>query len=1097
MYAALGVATPSGDLHPAAAATYVRCDICTGFYCSWCRLGCDCNGQDLSDEEYLSDDGVEVDGDELGTAAAYGPWRWSACCGAIQLQAGVHPLTAAVYEPCGFCDDTRCSWCLGGCACDAPLAHYAWEVPDDVEDESDSESELDDDVDTDDDDDAGGGDGVTWQQIRRQLRLRGGGPKGRGEAGSSADSGPVEQAVDEGELAGLLDELNAAVDSDAPEMERGRLANAIAQRLAVRRPLAATRKAIIAASQWVRMPARYESAEACRAFFGAGRSSTIEWRTRITDALVIEAAAAELDMQAPAEAPVPTSPQATSGGSSDGSDGSTRSESRRERSRRRAAEIMADMASVRAAIAAAPAAAPPHATDTSMGAHNLNMNGNEPIAHGGGLDAVGLSPTPMLGGDGAHSATPTGNVNERRCVAPPAASLDSPVDMCVAAQAGRSPGGGCARAALDAWSPAIQQLATARGSPRPRSSTAVIDDAIDIFGADDLGPGGARAGRPASPQPQTAQQARAATAHYTANLLAADVGPYALCADRPELLKGLVVEACEARDAGIPHGTASADEWGFAWVRRFGLATGCAWMRPREARTAAEVTREIYFTIMALVWIAHMMAPSLRRRRQGYGQGLPTSSLLAIYAFRRVMRDCGRYLPDMTEVRRVLKGICARYKARWGDEAFVPQRKQPFSTAQLLGIVAVLAQGVACWPAVLCKAVLTAFCHAIATGARKDEWTASFAGDTYVRRANFHWVDDNERDLPDTPETISSRKNGDMLRGRSAPSKCDRLNIEWGGRDMWFRYDDSNPLNFAWRWQQWEIAYPCPPQERRAWPAFSPSGDDVPFTGTRADGCLMTVLLLVMSAAEAAMRSWHSCRVTIAKNLMHMRGTRIARDEVEGVIQSVVRWKTPEAMRIYARMDAKQYADYVDMATSPHIAEVTGDEPLPEIDPEGVIADHDATLAALDAEATRAAQAAKALKAAAAQPPQGKARRPRPSTGEPTKAGKHARAAAPRAFDIGNGEVVHSTGGDSWGIDGERLHMHHSFWGGADDGSSPCVVQAYIGAYKFMSGAASAHTFVIECEGHYYPARHTAVANAIADPAVRRRVRRTRLKHWE
>ena len=75
--------------------------------------------------------------------------------------------------------------------------------------------------------------------------------------------------------------------------------------------------------------------------------------------------------------------------------------------------------------------------------------------------------------------------------------------------------------------------------------------------------------------------------------------------------------------------------------------------------------------------------------------------------------------------------------------------------------------------------------------------------------------------------------------------------------------------------------------------------------------------------------------------------------------------------------------------------------------------------------------------------------------------------------------------------------MHHSFWGGADDGSSPCVVQAYIGAYKFMSGAASAHTFVIECEGHYYPARHTAVANAIADPAVRRRVRRTRLKHWE
>ena len=135
-------------------------------------------------------------------------------------------------------------------------------------------------------------------------------------------------------------------------------------------------------------------------------------------------------------------------------------------------------------------------------------------------------------------------------------------------------------------SPAIQQLATARGSPRPRCSTASVDDAIDMFGADGAECAGARATRPASPQPHTAQQARAANALYTANMLAEDGGPYALCADRPELLKGMVVEACEARDAGIPHGTASADEWGFAWVRRFGSATGCAWMRPREAKTA-------------------------------------------------------------------------------------------------------------------------------------------------------------------------------------------------------------------------------------------------------------------------------------------------------------------------------------------------------------------------------------------------------------------------------------------------------------------------------------------------------------------------------
>ena len=73
-------------------------------------------------------------------------------------------------------------------------------------------------------------------------------------------------------------------------------------------------------------------------------------------------------------------------------------------------------------------------------------------------------------------------------------------------------------------------------------------------------------------------------------------------------------------------------------------------------------------------------------------------------------------------------------------------------------------------------------------------------------------------------EVIASRKNGCLLRSRSAPSKCDRLNVEWGSRDMWFRYDDTNPLNLAWRWQQWELKYPCPESERDRWPAFSPTG---------------------------------------------------------------------------------------------------------------------------------------------------------------------------------------------------------------------------------------------------------------------------------
>ena len=78
----------------------------------------------------------------------------------------------------------------------------------------------------------------------------------------------------------------------------------------------------------------------------------------------------------------------------------------------------------------------------------------------------------------------------------------------------------------------------------------------------------------------------------------------------------------------------------------------------------------------------------------------------------------------------------------------------------------------------------------MSTGTRKDEWALSHADDTFLRRANFCWVDANGNDLPATEEILLSRKNGDLLRGRSAPAKCDRLNVEWGAKDQWFRFDE-------------------------------------------------------------------------------------------------------------------------------------------------------------------------------------------------------------------------------------------------------------------------------------------------------------------
>lgn len=640
-----------------------------------------------------------------------------------------------------------------------------------------------------------------------------------------------------------------------------------------------------------------------------------------------------------------------------------------------------------------------------------------------------------------------------------------------------------------------------RASPRlarPTCSTAKIDDEVEQRGAHLR----QHALRSTSPQPSTAALARQTATRDIANQLASDDSKYALCADRPELLRGLVIDAGAARDAGIPHGTSNADEWGFRWVRRFAESIQNPWMRPREAPTAVDQLRETYFTIMAIMWIAQMMAPSSRRRQAGFGQGKPTSALLAVYAWRRVMRDCGRWLPDMAQTRGVLKGICARYKLRWGDDAFLVQRKQPFTTAHLTAIAAALTSAAALasaglsWAPVLVQAMLVAFCYAISTGARKDEWTATFEGDTFSRRINFTWVDGEGRDLPSTPAVIASRRNGHLLRGRSAPSKCDRLNIEWGSKPMWFRYDDTNPLNFAWRWQQWEMAHPCTTAQRATWPAFSPHGNEVPFTGTKADACMRALLAVVMTAMEAAARTWHSCRITLATRLFAKRAQSIARDEIEGVIQSLVRWKTPEAMRIYARMQPEQYADYVDMAAN-LAPDGGGGIPadLPEVDPENLLADHERMLEALEADAAHEAKAERAAKRpgdVGAESSRGRAakRRQDPTTGRPM-AGTAEPAATMRYFDIGGGQSVQHAGCDSWGLIGQALRMHNSFWGLHDDGYSDCRVVGFTGRFTFADGTSAKHAYIIECEGHHYPARHSAVLGALTDAAVKRRLRKS------
>ena len=147
-------------------------------------------------------------------------------------------------------------------------------------------------------------------------------------------------------------------------------------------------------------------------------------------------------------------------------------------------------------------------------------------------------------------------------------------------------------------------------------------------------------------QPRTAAEARAQAAVMVADNLVDTQNEYAFHGHSSEI-RSMCISTQQLIDAGIPRGTRSHDEWGFAWVRRFAEQHGATWMRPAQVETGQEWS-EVWFAMLALRWICLHMRASPRKLKDGATRGQPPSALLAIYGWRRVQKDCGRHLCDMS-----------------------------------------------------------------------------------------------------------------------------------------------------------------------------------------------------------------------------------------------------------------------------------------------------------------------------------------------------------------------------------------------------------------------------------------------------------------
>ena len=330
-----------------------------------------------------------------------------------------------------------------------------------------------------------------------------------------------------------------------------------------------------------------------------------------------------------------------------------------------------------------------------------------------------------------------------------------------------------------------------------------------------------------------------------------------------------------------------------------------------------------------------------------------------------------------------------------------------------------------------------------------------------------------------TPHNLRAMRNGTLLRGMTTASKMDRLNTTWGKQKQWFRYDDTEPLNFAWAWQQWELKYPCPLTERHIWPAFSPTGNERPLSPSVAASTHKALLNHAIGFAEALERFIHSYRATLASKLAEARARGAEIDDT--TIQVALRWKTIASLLRYVKMTPKAYADMTDVALRTDAGQSVAPD-LPEYEPTGTF---DAVIASLEAMGV-GPPAPSTTSAETAVAPHQRA----PSTAPPAATTTFVHTATLDTIDVvGCATPVKDLGRDSWGLIGTTVTLPNQAWGDDLVGDTLCTIDYFIGKHKFSGSTATAYTVSYEGDSSNYAMRASFILRYL-EPAKRRSLRK-------
>jgi integrase len=326
----------------------------------------------------------------------------------------------------------------------------------------------------------------------------------------------------------------------------------------------------------------------------------------------------------------------------------------------------------------------------------------------------------------------------------------------------------------------------------------------------------------------------------------------------------------------------------------------------------------------AVPWIHKRM----RNRAGVVGAAKPSSVMNVLRGVRRAHLRQRVDTVALQAAVRACGGLMRDYIELHGPDALMPHRKEPL-TNPLIRKLLTLAEGTELargkylyWASPKYASLRAMFATLAQTGMRKAEVSLSpkvVFGRTHLAMANVRWLIGGRIIDAPTVAQFAAMVDGDYALLRPPPSKADQFSLHWGASTIYLRYYTSavgHPICAARELRSEEMRRAVPAARRSMVPLFVSDSSDAPWRhGPLTDTFGQMMAVICGGADAAACYSMHSFRIYLACALLSAGASN-------GTIQTMLRWRSDDALRIYARINDSKYAEWLTLAGAAEVSSV-------------------------------------------------------------------------------------------------------------------------------------------------------------------------------